>query len=325
MKVLIIRFSSIGDIILTTPIARAINEQIPNSEVHFLTKKHFTGLLQNNPNISKIWGFDKNAKGLLKSLKAEKYDHIVDLHNNLRTKRFSLLLRVPTKRLNKLNWQKWVMVRLKKNLLPDKHIVDRNFDVVAGLNVTNDNKGLNYFIDETCQIPDSIRVPNRYVCYAIGGQHATKKMPHSKMIEFCDKSEITVVLIGGKEDEEMGRKLESSCRNVISLCGKLSIDQSALIMKNALWVVTHDTGMMHIAAALKKKIISIWGNTIPEFGMYPYLPDDESKSFEVSDLHCRPCSKIGYEKCPVDNFNCMNQQDIDGMLRVIAESASISD
>lgn len=89
----------------------------------------------------------------------------------------------------------------------------------------------------------------------------------------------------------------------------MTLNESAALLKQASVVITHDTGMMHIAAAFQKKIISIWGNTVPDFGMYPYLNNEYRNSFKIienNDLSCRPCSKIGFDKCPTGHFKCMN-------------------
>lgn len=313
MKILIVRFSSIGDIILTTPVIRCVKEQVPNSEVHFVTKKAYVGLLDGNPSVDKVFGLTDNFSELAKSLKQEKYDYLVDLHNNLRTKRLTASLRVKHARVDKLNFKKWLLVKWKKNKLPDKHIVERYLDVAKPLNVKNDNKGLDYFIPDNTSVEEH-NLPSRFYCYAIGGQHSTKKMPNDKIIELVKGAKLPVVLIGGKEDIPSGEMVAGSTPNAINLCGKLSIAQSALTMKLSEWVITHDTGMMHIAAALKLKIVSIWGNTVPEFGMTPYKPDKTSKLFEVKDLACRPCSKIGFESCPKGHFQCMQNQNTKAML-----------
>jgi ADP-heptose:LPS heptosyltransferase len=213
---------------------------------------------------------------------------------------------------DKLNLQKWLLVKFKKNLMPNVHIVDRYMKTVESLGVKNDNKGLDYFIPEKDEmpldwLPENFR--NGYAVYAIGGQHETKKLPLNKMIELCQTIQLPLVLIGGKEDFEMGEKLISDIcsptSNIFNTCGKCSLNQSASIIKNASVIYTHDTGMMHVAAALKKKVISIWGNTVPEFGMYPYRTDYEV--IEHKGLQCRPCSKIGYDKCPAGHFKCMNE------------------
>lgn len=194
--------------------------------------------------------------------------------------------------------------------MPNVHIVDRYMNTVESLGVKNDNKGLDYFIPEKDEmssdwLPENFR--DGYAVHAIGGQHETKKLPLNKMIELCQTIELPLVLIGGKEDVIISEQLTINIKNIpiFDACGKCNLNQSASIIKNAKLVYTHDTGMMHVAAALKKKIVSVWGNTVPEFGMYPYQTDFEV--IENKDLNCRPCSKIGYNKCPLGHFKCMNE------------------
>jgi ADP-heptose:LPS heptosyltransferase len=308
-KFLILRFSSIGDIVLTTPVIRCLKQQYPEAEVHFATKKSYQSLLENNLYIDKVFVLENGLNELVKSLQSEGYDYVIDLHNNLRTTIIKLRLGVKSFSFDKLNFQKWILVKFKKNLMPNVHIVDRYMKTVESLGVKNDNKGLDYFIPKKDEmpldwLPENFR--NGYAVYAIGGQHETKKLPLNKMIELCQTIQLPLVLIGGKEDIVSSEQLLVNTKNltIFDTCGKCNLNQSASIIKNSKIVYTHDTGMMHVAAALKKKIISIWGNTVPAFGMYPYQTDFEV--IENRDLNCRPCSKIGYNKCPLGHFKCMN-------------------
>lgn len=314
VRFLIIRLSSIGDIVLTTPVIRILKKQVENSEIHFLTKKQYYQVIAHNPYIDNIWLYDKNMPKLLNILKKQEFDYIIDLHNNLRTFRIKNSLRILSFSFNKINIAKWLMVNFKLNYLPVKHIVERYLDTIKIFDVENDGEGLNYYTGKEDEIfPDNIStlIPADYVALCIGGQHFTKKMPPGKLADLCEKIKLPVVLLGGKEDiNEAGiisQSVKSNC--VINLTGKLSLNNSAVIVRNSKVVVTHDTGLMHIAAAYKKKIISIWGNTIPAFGMVPYMPGRHSQIAEVNGLTCRPCSKIGYKKCPKNHFKCMMEQD----------------
>lgn len=315
-KILIIRFSSIGDIVLTSPIVRCIKQQIPYAEVHFLTKEKFHSVLKTNPYIDQIHTFTDDLKGMLRELKKEKFDFIVDLHKNLRSSRVKMTLKKPSASFDKLNFQKWLIVNFKINRLPDMHIVDRYFEAVKKLGVKNDHKGLDYFLDEK-NLFDANDLPEThkkaFFAFAIGGMHYTKMYPEEKCIELCQKLNMPIVLLGGKDDHEKGKNIAAACGELVyNACGKYSVNQSASVIKVADKIITNDTGMMHIAAAFKKEIYSIWGNTIPEFGMYPYLPEGEGKSVivEVEGVSCRPCSKIGYEKCPKKHFRCMMDIDV---------------
>jgi len=218
-----------------------------------------------------------------------------------------LKLGVTAKSFNKLNWEKFLLTNFKTNILPDVHIVDRYLDTVKFLGITNDNKGLDFFLSDADKV-DLAEYPKNYIAFVIGGQHATKILPTAKIISICKKLKKAVLLIGGPDDKARGDEI-SKASGAINTCGDHSLLQSAFLIKNSAYVISHDTGMMHIAAAFKKKIYSVWGNTIPEFGMYPYLSDKTSKMIEVQDLSCRPCSKIGYDKCPKGHFKCMQEID----------------
>ena len=308
-KVLIIRFSSIGDIVLTTPVIRCISEQL-DVEVHFLTKNSFKGILQHNPYITKLYGIDKNVSDVISDLKAEHYDYIIDLHKNLRTQEVKLRLGIKSYTFNKLNIAKWLKVNLKINQLPEKHIVDRYFEGIQGLNVINDGKGLDYFISPSDQeeANDIVKHIKRYKVLVLGANYFTKRIPSSISSQIILNSNEPIILLGGRDvtDEAISLASEHPIKT-INLVGRTSLAVSASIIRGSSEVHTGDTGLMHIAAAFKKHIHTYWGSTIPEFGMYAYLPTDMVKPIDhqVSNLSCRPCSKLGYDECPKGHFKCM--------------------
>ena len=321
VKFLILRFSSIGDIVLTTPVIRCLKKQYPNAEVHYFTKKKFSFLLEDNPNVDKLWLLEENNGSLISILKRENFDYVIDLHNNLRTLKIKLMLGKPSFSFEKLNVQKFLLTNFKINNLPPVHIVDRYMATLNKFGVENDNLGLDYFIPAKDRLEkDSLPEAHRedFVAYAIGGQHFTKKLPVAKMIELCEKIDHPIILLGGKEDFAEGEAVRSAIGkdSVFNACGKYSFNQSASIIEMAEIVFTHDTGLMHVAAAFKKRIYSIWGNTVPDFGMYPY-----QTSFEIIEnnhLKCRPCSKIGYNECPKKHFKCMNELSFDFDIKELA-------
>tara|TARA_B100001250_G_scaffold406873_1_gene426656 strand:- start:665 stop:1621 length:957 start_codon:yes stop_codon:yes gene_type:complete len=307
LKILVVRFSSIGDIVLTTPVVRMLKKQL-NAEVHFLTKAPFVSLFKNNPNVDAVFQINNSISEVLFDLKKEKYDYVIDLHNNLRTQILKLILGVTTKSFNKINWEKFLLTSFKKNILPNVHIVDRYLDTVKFLGIENDKKGLDVFLAENDKL-DLTNFPEDYIAFAIGGQHTTKILPTEKIISICKKLNKPILLIGGADDKLRGEIIKNECPKVVNTCGSYSLLQSAFLIKESDFVITHDTGMMHVAASFKKKIFSIWGNTVPEFGMYPYMANETSKIIEVRNLRCRPCSKIGFEKCPKEHFKCMQEID----------------
>jgi ADP-heptose:LPS heptosyltransferase len=317
VKFLIIRLSSIGDIVLTTPVIRCLKNQLEGVEIHYLTKEQYSGILSSNPYIDRLWLFKNNMREIFRQLEAEEFDYIIDLHHNIRTFRIKNKLRKISFSFDKLNFKKWLLVNLKINRLPEIHIVDRYLDTLKLFDVRNDQKGLDYFLAEDITdkaSPFLAEIPGKYIVLVIGAHHETKKATSGKLAEICDKVDFPVVILGGNDDRFLAESILHQInknKSVLNATGKLSLNQSARLVKDAELVITHDTGLMHIAAAFKKKIISIWGNTIPEFGMYPYFSGPGSKIFEVKGLRCRPCSKIGFQACPKKHFKCMADQNSD--------------
>jgi len=271
----------------------------------------FKSILEQNPYIDKIHSFDKDIKEIYEELAKEKFDCIIDLHNNLRSFRLKRHLGVKSYSFNKLNLLKLTAVITKRvKVLPEKHIVQRYLETLEPLGLKDDGKGLDYFIPEHAKtLPNALELPTQFITLVLGGSYFTKKIPLNKLREICRSAKLPLVLVGGKDGVDEAASLEKEFKGLINLCGTLSLHQSAYVISEAAWVITSDTGMMHIAAAFNKKTISVWGNTVPEFGMGPYLPPKENKILEIKGLSCRPCSKLGYHKCPKGHFKCMNQID----------------
>ncbi|MGN6567256.1 MAG: glycosyltransferase family 9 protein [Flavipsychrobacter sp.] len=323
MKILVIRFSSIGDIVLTTPIVRCIKQQKEGAEIHFLTKAAYKSVLEANPYIDKFHLLHEDLDGVVSKLQAEKFDYVIDLHNNLRTLRVKRALNVESFTFSKLNFRKWLLVNFKLNLMPDKSIVERYFDAISPLEVKNDGQGLDYFIPETTVVGNKDIPMSHWGGYAgavIGGSYNTKKLPVSQWKKFCSGVPYPVILLGGPEDRAEGEKIaELDPIKIYNACGKFDLNESAWLVKHARVVVSNDTGLMHIAAAFKKPIISLWGNTSPEMGMFPYYGFNnmnkvvarESIIMEQKKLYCHPCSKLGYNRCPEGHFKCMYNLNMD--------------
>lgn len=318
LKILIIRFSSIGDIVLTSPVIRCLKEQLKGVELHYLSKKAYESVLAANPYIDKLHFLKDSLSDSITELKAEKFDHIIDLHHNLRTLIIKMRLGVKSTSFDKLNRQKWLLVNFKINTLPDIHIVDRYLQTAEFLGVKNDGKGLDYFLMNSYNLEELLpKSHQKYISLVIGAQHATKRLPVEKLIELCLNIKHPIVLLGGSEDKKRGEEIAlKSGPHVFNACGSFKLDQSAYLVKMSEQVISHDTGLMHIAAAFNKPILSIWGNTVPEFGMYPYQ-SSHSHIFQVQGLPCRPCSKIGSETCPKGHFNCMNLLNIHEIIKEI--------
>jgi ADP-heptose:LPS heptosyltransferase len=330
MKFLIIRFSSIGDIVLTTPVVRCLKKQVLTAEVHYLTKAAFRPILAANPYVDKIHCLEDGLDGLIAVLKSEDFDYVIDLHHNLRTLKVKRGLGKQAFSFDKLNVGKWLYTNFKVNKLPDRHIVDRYLDTLSGFGIKNDGAGLDYYIPAADELkPGDIPTSHQagYIGLVIGAARATKRLPLHKLEEICRQAQHPLILLGGPEDSAVAKQLAViDPIKIYNACGQFNINESAGLVRQAKLVVTHDTGLMHIAAAFKRPIVSIWGNTVPEFGMYPYYGDNYLSHYrqgkglfgelpylimEVKGLSCRPCSKIGYDKCPKGHFKCMELQPVE--------------
>lgn len=326
MKVLIIRFSSIGDIVLTSPVVRCLKKQA-DAEIHYLTKGAYRAVVESNPHIDRCHYLEDDFEGLMEELRGEHFDYVIDLHHNLRTLRVKRALKVQSRSFPKLNAQKWILTALKINVLPKVHIVDRYMETVADLGVKNDGFGLDYFIPKKDQVSqDDLPFSHRagYIGIVIGAALGTKKLPLHKLQELCSTIQHPLVLLGGPEDETEGDLIAAvDPIKVYNACGKFNLHESADLVRGAKLVISHDTGLMHIAAAFQRPILSVWGNTVPAFGMTPYYGTRSKlnfRTFEVKPLWCRPCSKIGYDKCPLGHFKCMERQNIAKIVEAIHET-----
>lgn len=312
-KILIIRLSSIGDIVLTTPVVRAVNEQLPDFEVHYLVRKDLASVIETNPHIHKVHAYDPdNVNQTIDELRKEQFTVVIDLHKTLRSRKIVRKLKRPHYTFNKHNFSKWMCYRLKMNGLPETHIVDRYFEAVKELNVHNDHKGLEFYIPEDQGFDEDdlpMMFEDGFVAIVLAAQHYTKRIPVSKVVEIGSILHKPIMLLGGKDVHEEGERVVSQLgERATNGCGKYSLYQSAAILQHADCVITGDTGLMHIAAALHKPTAAIFGSTIPEYGYYPYMPGERHnfRNFEVCPLRCRPCSKFGCSKCKRKHFKCMN-------------------
>jgi ADP-heptose:LPS heptosyltransferase len=236
--------------------------------------------------------------------------------------------RPKTSTFPKLNFEKYLLTRLGHNRMPDVHSVDRYLPTARRLGVTNDGKGLDYFIGPGDEV--DLRgngLPEAYVAFVIGAAHATKRLTEPQMLDVCQRLSLPVVLLGGPAEKEIGSSIAAAAGDTVyNACGHFNLGGSASLVRQATIVLTHDTGLMHVAAAFRKPIISIWGNTVPDLGMYPYLPGQETlekeRRQEVVGLSCRPCSKIGYQECPKGHFRCIKDQDLAAIAAAVSDQVS---
>ena len=320
MKILVIRLSSIGDIVLTTPVLRCIKKTQPDSCIHYMCKPAFVSILQTNPYIDHLHEYGEETE----KLQNEHFDYIIDLQNNHRSRQICRHLHCPVQHLNKLNLKKWLLVHFKINTLPHKHIVDRYLETaqILPFPIVNDQQGLDFFLNPEDEAAVATLPAQAYLAIAVGSQHYTKEIPLQKLINICRQTSLPIVLLGGKNDIKKAQIIVEQCnKHIFNLCGLLNIRQSAAVVKHAKYLLTGDTGMMHIGAALHTTVISVWGNTTPAFGMYPYMPNMPEKYHIIENKHltCRPCSKLGYKACPHKHFKCMNSLNEQDILHLLHE------
>jgi len=284
------------------------------TEIHYLTKSSFKPLLDPNPYLSKVYGIEKSTNEVIAELKGERYDYVIDLHVNFRSMRVKRSLKMLSFEFKKYNWQKWLLVNLGINRMPDMHIVDRYMQTLKAFQIENDGAGLDFFFkdDTTPELPEGFS--KGYIVICIGAAHWRKKPRISQYLKMCGEIKHNIVLVGGSSEKADGDNIARTFGNrVWNAAGITSFDGSAALIKDALLIITPDTGMMHVAAALKKPIISIWGATVPDFGMYPYQNENLEVRIESNHLNKRPCSKLG-TKCKYTECKCIDELPIEKVI-----------
>jgi ADP-heptose:LPS heptosyltransferase len=298
-----------GDIIYSTPVVRCLKQQLPGAEVHFLTKPAFKYIYDNNPYVDKVHLLKATLNQTIADIKAEEFDYIIDLHNNLRTAIIKLRTGIKASTFHKHAVRKWLSLRFHLKLVKPIHLVERYMQTVAFLGVKNDGKPIDYFIKADHQLSKLLPVShqNGYTAFIIGATHFTKRMPNEKISSICNQISGPVVLLGGNDVKANGDEIASAVGDkVYNTCGNNTLDESVFMVSKANRVIGFDTGLTHIAEAFNVPIASIWGGTVPELlGVQPY---QVKNALVVGvELPCRPCSKFGLEKCPLGHFKCMNE------------------
>ena len=306
---------------LTTPAIRVLKLQ-GKGHVTVLTKAQYAPLFDGNPYVDRVLVLEGSLLALWPELLTAGFTHVVDLHNNLRSHLVSWMLPwLPVYRTKKAGRERRNLINKRTRQMPPKHVVDRHYKAISALDCVPDEFGLDYFIPAEAQIGfrtiPIMQFP--FVAVVIGGQHNTKKLPEHKLVELLRSIQEPVVILGAEAEKELGQKAAGKLAiegrwNIYNACGELNLHQSASVMQQAKEVYSHDTGLMHIAAALGKRVHTIWGSTVPAFGMYPYGTD--FTVIEVKGLPCRPCHKHGFEACPLGHFKCMEEQDFTGQRKV---------
>lgn len=305
LKILVVRFSSIGDIILITPVLRCLKLQL-KCELDFLTKRPYQSVLLSNPNIRDIYILKEKTNDTINFLRNKEYDIIIDLQNNFRSLRIRLALKIKSFVVKKENIKRYILIYFGINLL-NNHIVDRYFKTVGHLKVYNDNKGIDFLISNETKL--KFKTDQDYISWCIAGTYEAKKLSVNQIVNVINKLNTEVVLIGGAEEKKMAAEIIKNTlpKKAHSFCGEISIEESAFLIKKSRVFLTNDTGMMHIASAFNMPIISFWGCTKPSLGFSPYMPNKKSENI-IMEFSKRPCSKHG-KYCRLQSKGCIKEID----------------
>ncbi|TFH00657.1 MAG: glycosyltransferase family 9 protein [Calditrichales bacterium] len=326
LKILIIRLSSIGDILLTSSLVRQVRTAYPESRIDFVVKDTFAELVKYNPHINKTWEVQttpgqENFAGLKSALAEIGYDIILDLHNNLRSNYIRRGINVPNiQHIHKDKLIQSLLVyfginRYEKIL----QIPERYLKVAQNIGVKDDGQGLELFLNDLIRTSARMKLAQSgiapetpYICIAPGAAFFTKRWPKENFKALIKKIQsrdnFNIIILGGKADQTLGKYFTKD-PNVFNLAGNLSLLESAFVLAGGKLLIANDTGLMHMAASVKSPVLAIFGSTVKEFGFFPYRAN--SIVIEKKDVKCRPCTHIGKDKCPKKHFDCMQGIRVD--------------
>jgi lipopolysaccharide heptosyltransferase II len=339
-KTLIIRFSSIGDIVLASPLLRVLRKKFPAAQIDFVTKKEYSGLVRNNPHVNCTFEFDaalglSGLHHLKEKIRREQYDLILDIHGSLRSRYLRAAAGArDVMTINKRIAARTMLVKFKRNFYRNTvSVADRYIEPLRTFGIENDGKGLELFIPDEVMFGVSGKLAplrlNRYekvIGFCPSARHETKRWPHERFAAagslLAREFDAKMLLFGSAEDKPICDPIAQSINSgsdqerAVNLCGVLDLLETAAAMEFCDIIVTNDSGLMHIATAMKKKIVAIFGSTVREFGFFPLGRD--AIVLERAGLPCRPCSHIGRNKCPESHFKCMNEIQVEDVVQSVA-------
>jgi lipopolysaccharide heptosyltransferase II len=333
-KILIIRLSSIGDIVLTTPVIRLLKQKYPASKIDFVIKKEFAEILIDHPDINRLWIYDSaqpstKLRSVKKEIGSENYDLVVDLHKNFRSYYLTMWNNAGRViRYKKSVIRRVLFVHLKLNFYQRIFPVYlRYIDCLRSLEIFDDRKGHDLFFSN--EIKEKLK--NKYQFFlttpgmpiigiAPGAHHATKRwLPEhfASVIDYLTREKKSkVIIFGGKGDRPVVNLIDrDNTPPVLNTTGELSLLESAAMINYCDLFLTNDSGLMHLASALKKKVVALFGSTTEEFGFFPYTT--EHIVIQNRNLKCRPCSHVGKKQCPKKHFKCMKEITVEQVVRGI--------
>ncbi len=319
-KILVIRLSSIGDILLATPLLRLLRRRFGNAQIDFIVKKQFADLLRTNPYLSNLLLFDQNnPKELLrlrKQIQQTHYDVILDIHKNFRSLCLSSFVHSKVIRYQKYYWKRFLLVNHLGNfysqVIPVHH---RYLQTAAAWDITDDGAGLVLLIDE----PQTAAVREKVSTFAAGriligmapsATFTNKRWPWEYYAEVGEKLQqklqVGVLLFGDQRDRIITNQIENRLSQaVLNLAGELTLMETAAAMACVQLFISNDTGPMHMATALNIPTVAIFGPTTKELGFFPV--GKYTEVVEHPSLSCRPCTHMGRNHCPKKHFRCMTE------------------
>ena len=305
-NLLIIRLSSLGDILLASPLVRSIKKKYPEIKIDFILKEEYKEVLTFNPYIFRVLEYSTNRyekKLFLSRLDRNKYDMVVDLQNNFRSAEIKKIINAPSVKFNKSTIDKFLLVKFKINMLKKApQIAVRYAETLDQFQL--DGEGLDLFLPS--DIKPELFEEKILIGFAPGSRHFTKMWPKDNFIELGNKLNgegFKIVLFGGESDIQSCYEISRKIPDSINLCSSNNLYKTAVNMKKCSAIVCNDSGLMHVSSALNIPVLAFFGSTVKEFGFTPY--NCRNIVYENTELGCRPCTHIGRDKCPQKHFKCM--------------------
>jgi lipopolysaccharide heptosyltransferase II len=323
-RLLIIRLSSLGDILLTTPVIRALKSKFPEAKIDFLLRDEYADTLKYNPHLNKTILLERNYNfdEVAGELEAKNYDKIIDLQNNRRSRALVNRTGVKSFSYKKNNLAKFLLVNFKiKTNSKILSVPERYAKAVPEIEL--DDSGLDLFLPE--DLKANLDSTKKYVGICPGSRHFTKMYPTEYFVELgklIQKSGRQVVIFGGRDDMEINQSLHRKLEGSIDLTNDNYLLQTAFDMKFCEAVICNDSGLMHAASSVGVPVVAIFGSTVTDFGFAPYK--NQNLILENNSLNCRPCSHIGRNSCPKHHFKCMKeiypQQVYEGLTKLLSKN-----
>ena len=314
MRIAIIRLSSMGDILLTSPIVLALHKSYPKASIDFYTKDTMRPIIEEHPGITKVYPWDCKAKhglqDLLNQIENRHYDRIIDLQDNWRSRRLARQLSGKIHRVDKEGFRRRVLVVLGWNVLRKRHVIQRYYSCISDFCSTPLMEKIELPDTKSTQLTHLLSpeiLTGDFIVWAIGAKHYTKRLPLSIVSKTIQSLEHNILLIGDASDCQNAQRILEHLpkeHKVFDLTGKTSFLESVELVKRARLTLTNDSLLMHVAAGTGKPLISFWGSTTPALGFKP-LSKQAKLIAAPKRLACRPCHTAGRSSCPKGHFNCM--------------------